>query len=125
MAPLPTDSWLFTATSREALYDELVKIGEDAEHSKGLKNALKHIAVGTAGVGAGALAGHGITKLVEHVRPGTIIPKKPVPGPHTKIHQAIRYGLPIGAGLSATLWSRYRQKMHDKLHGKASDDRRS
>ena len=110
-------SWLSMDTSREALFDELIKIGEVAEKGEerhhGLKNALRYGAAGAAGVGAGMAAGYGVTELA----PRLFKAKKPVYPRGSLPHKVVTIGLPIGAGLGATLWSKYRQKMHEKLHG--------
>lgn len=117
-----SNSWLSTDTSREALFDELVKIGEKAEKdSKGLKNALKHGLAGAAGVGTGMAAGYGTMHVLEKGFPGVFTPKKPVHISKLKRH-ILTKGLPIGAGLSATLWSRYRKKMQNKLQGTKAPD---
>jgi hypothetical protein len=129
----PTDSWLFTDTSRAALFDEIVKIGEaakpDAEtlayykkqiqeaEQRGFNNALKTGLAGAAGVGAGYLAGEGATRLIDKIRPGTVRPRKPVPGRGSFQHRMLTIGLPIGAGVGATLWSRALQKRKQKLQG--------
>lgn len=121
MAKTNSTSWLSTDTSREALFDEIVKIGEAADKDrKDLKNAIKHIAAGSAGVGAGAAAGYGAVHLLEKGFPGHVIPRKPVKlGPRKKMF--LTKGIPIAAGVGATLWARHRQKMQESLHGKPKD----
>jgi hypothetical protein len=114
-----SDSYPTTAISRVALFDELVKIGEAAEDKhKELKNALKHIAAGTAGIGLGTAAGYGVTELA----PRFFKAKKPVYPKGSLPHKAITLGLPIATGLGATLWSRYRQKMNERMRGSGSND---
>ena len=122
----PTNSLLFTDTSRAALFDELVKIGQSADPAvevkdeKGWKNALKHGLAGAAGVGTGVAAGVGVTEAADKFFKA----KKPVFPRGSLPHKAVTIGLPIGMGLGATLWSRHRQKMHEKLHGKTPNDSR-
>ena len=117
----PSNSWLFMDTSREALYDELVKIGEAEEKKapkkKGFGNALRIAGAGAAGTAAGMGMGHGAVHLMNKAFKGSSIPRKSqhaIPRGSFK-HQALTIGLPIGAGLGATLWSRARQKTKKNL----------
>lgn len=122
----PTNSWLFTDTSRAALFDELVKIGsaaeKDVKRDSAVKNALKTGLSAAGGVGAGYLAGEGLTRAAEHFWPGSIKPKKPIPGRGTFRHRMLTIGLPIGAGVGATLWSRANQKRRAKLRNEVPED---
>jgi hypothetical protein len=108
-------------TSREALFDELVKIGEAAEKKapkkKGFGNALRIAGAGAAGTAAGMGLGHGAVHLVNKASKGLSIPRKSqhaIPKGSMK-HKVLTIGLPIGAGLGATLWGRARQKTQKNL----------
>lgn len=119
-----SSSWLPTATSREALFDELVKIGEAAaekeapkKKKKGLGNALRIAGAGAAGTAVGMGLGQGAVHLVNKGFPGSTIPRKSqhrIPRGSWK-HRALTIGLPMGAGLGATLWDRARRKTKKNL----------
>jgi hypothetical protein len=118
---IPSNSWLSMDTSREALFDELVKIGEAEEKKapkkKGLGNALRTAGAGAAGTAVGMAGGQGAVYAVNKGFPGSSVPRKSqhkLPKGSFK-RKVLTIGLPIGAGLGATLWDRARQKTKRNL----------
>ena len=93
--------------SRTAFFDELVKIGEvrnqKAPKTEKLRHALKAMAVGGLGIGAGYGAAELVARKMKFFQ-------EPTPGRAA----AAKVILPILAGTTAMLAERYRSKMNEQ-----------
>lgn len=109
--PTSRTSSLCTSISREALLDELTKIGEAAEEpKKGFGHALKTMAVGAGGTALGS----GLAEVVGR----NLSFFQPPPGGDAAVFskrlRTARIILPILGGTAAMLADRYRQKMNEQ-----------
>lgn len=110
-------SWLYTATSRAALFDELTKIAEDVEKKP---HWGTDVAKGILGAGIGAGLGTGAAMLVEKALPKVFLQKHPSVAPTMKIV------LPIMGATTSYVEQRLRQRLKEtykKAPGYREDDR--
>lgn len=96
-------SWLFTATSRAALLDELTKIAEKTE-----PHWAKGVAKGVLGVGIGAGLGAGAAMLTERALPQVFRERHPAVAPAMKIV------LPILGATTSYVEQRLRRHMQEQ-----------
>jgi len=102
MTPSDSTSWLFTGTTRAALFDELTKIAEDKERSW-----KKDVAKGVLGVGIGAGLGTGAAMLVEKALPQVFKQR------HPNVAPAMKIVLPILGASTSYVEQRLRRHMSE------------
>lgn len=96
-------SWLFTASSREGLFDELVKIAEEKKpHWAG------DVAKGALGVAIGAGLGTGAAMLTEKALPQVFKQK------HPGVASAMKIVLPILGASTSYVEQRLRHHLNEK-----------
>jgi len=108
--------------SRRALFDELVKIGEDAERhlneapAPKPQSSWKRVGSAVARSALGLGAGFGAADYLANVRFPHLF--KPGPSGVSNPRKALlMIGLPIGAGLGTMLGDRYRRQMDKEMFG--------
>jgi hypothetical protein len=116
-------TWLATNSARGALFDEIVKIGADADSFRErhpVLNALKQTGIAALGTGAGL----GGAYALEQTSLGQKILKAKKPA-SVRTLRGVQIALPILGALALTLGSRYRREMDKQLFGDAPNDRRT